>query len=104
MKNLSFAFNTIGSLNSLAVVLDQEITPKIYERTKSISIPFFVGFILILFSAFCAAMLITFEYKAEKLDKNKSEDKDEDEKVSIKDFKIFSKTYWLLLLHIMISS
>ena len=49
-------------------------------------------------------MLFTFEYKAEKLDKNKIEDKDEDEKVSIKDFKNFSKTYWLLLLHIMISS
>jgi hypothetical protein len=77
MKNLSFALNVIGSINSLATVLDQEITPKIFAQTKSIADPFFIGFLIIIFSGFCAVMLITFEYKAEKCDKNKADNEED---------------------------
>ena len=43
MKNFSLALNTTISIDAVGGILDQLITPRVYDLTNSISTPFFVG-------------------------------------------------------------
>ena len=84
-------------INQSALVINNFVTPSLYERTKSIQMCFFVGASLSLFSLICAIIVFRYEGKASKL--NKVQQKSKNRKL-INKLRRFNSKYFNLKMNI----
>ena len=68
MKNFNLSLNIAESLSRAGGVLDQFITPKVYEATGKLWIPYFIGFCLSVLSFFFSLFVVYLSNKADKKD------------------------------------
>jgi len=94
MKNFNFAINFVISFDALGGIMDQYVTPKIFERTGSISDCFLLGFYLCVMSLVSVIIVALFETYAQKRDKlTQTVIQDQNEKVHFSDIYKFNKLY-----------
>jgi hypothetical protein len=68
MKNFNFAVNFVISFDALGGILDQYVTPKLYDRFGSISKCFLLGLYLCIFSLLSTIFVAIYETIAQKKD------------------------------------
>lgn len=108
-KELSTAIGIITTVPELGSALNSFLSPLIYDKTQSLAMPLFTSVYFCIFSFLCAIGLVYLDKHAEAVDKrnnalrlaNSEEEEEEphvEEKISFKDIKALSGTFWILLL------